>query len=126
MDSEIDLFSSILHQNYSTRFHYKYMKQIKLVSLAILLFASAAVAQDKLLTIDDIFSLDPKVRVNFSGTPTRLTWARDGRSFRQVGSGKLLRVDAVTGESRDFFDARKLQTQLEREGIATAEAARLA
>ena len=47
------------------------MKQIKLVSLAILLFASAALAQDKLLTIDDIFSTDPKVRVNFSGTPTR-------------------------------------------------------
>lgn len=102
------------------------MKQIKLVSVAILLFASVAVAQDKLLTIDDIFSLDSKVRVNFSGTPTRLTWARDGRSFRQVQAGKLLRVDAVTGESRDFFDARKLQTQLEREGIAPAEAATMA
>src|SRR5688572_6619412 len=102
------------------------MKQIKLVSLAILLFASAAVAQEKLLTIDDIFSLDPKVRVNFSGTPTRLTWARDGRSYRQARAGKLLRVDAVTGDARDFFDARRLQTQLEREGIAPTEAARLA
>src|SRR6185503_5446701 len=75
---------------------------------------------------DDIFSLDSKVRVSFSGSPTRLTWARDGRSFRQMKSGKLVRVDAVTGESRDFFDARKLQTELERQGIAPAEAATLA
>ena len=102
------------------------MRQIKLVSLAILLFASTALAQNKQLTIDDICSLDPKIRVNFSGSPTRLTWARDGKSFRQVGTGKLLRVDAVTGESRDFFDARKLQTQLEKEGIAPDEAAKLA
>lgn len=102
------------------------MKQINSVLFAIIILASAAVAQDKLLTIDDIFSLDPKVRVNFSGTPTRLTWARDGKSFRQVQAGKLLRVDAVTGDAKDFFDARKLQTQLERQGIATAEAARLA
>ncbi|MBA3353826.1 MAG: S9 family peptidase [Blastocatellia bacterium] len=102
------------------------MKQIKLVSIAIILLASVTAAQDRLLTIDDIFSLDSKVRVNFAGTPTRLTWARDGRSFRQATAGKLLRVDAVTGESRDFFDARKFQTQLEREGVAPAEAAKLA
>src|SRR5688572_30166035 len=102
------------------------MKKLALFLVTILSVSSTALAQNKLLTIDDIFSLDPKVRVNFAGTPTRLTWARDGKSFRQVGSGKLLRVDAVTGQARDFFDARKLQTQLEREGIATAEAARLA
>jgi hypothetical protein len=75
------------------------MRQIKLVSLAILLFASAAVAQDKLLTIDDLFSLDSKARVNFSGTPTRLVWAADGRSFRLVRDGALMRVNSVSGDA---------------------------
>jgi dipeptidyl-peptidase-4 len=101
------------------------MKQIKLVSLAILLLASAAAAQDKLLTIDDIFSLDPKVRVNFSGTPTRLAWSSDGRSFRQLRNGSLIRVNAVTGDSVPYLDAGKFRSALERAGVATDEAQRI-
>src|SRR5687767_5711984 len=102
------------------------MKQIKLVSLAILVFASAAAAQDKLLTIDDIFSLDSKVRVNFSGTPARLVWSSDGRSFRQVRNGSLARVNAVTGDSTAYLDAVRFRTALERAGIAVTDATRIA
>jgi dipeptidyl-peptidase-4 len=102
------------------------MKQIKFVSLAIILFASVSVAQDKLLTIDDIFSLDAKVRVNFSGTPTRLQWSSDGRSFRQVQNGSLVRVNAVTGDVTPYIDTTRLKSALERAGVSNADANRMA
>jgi dipeptidyl-peptidase-4 len=101
------------------------MKQIKLVSLAILLFASVAAAQDKLLTIDDLFSLDSKVRVNFSGTPTRLTWSPDGKSFRLVRSGSLVRVNAVTGDATPYIDSTKFKTALEQTGMSIEDAGRM-
>jgi len=98
------------------------MRQIKLVSLAILLFASAAVAQDKLLTIDDLFSLDSKARVNFSGTPTRLVWAADGRSFRLVRDGALMRVNSVSGDAVPYFDSTKYKNALVQLGIPEKDA----
>jgi len=93
------------------------MRQIKLVSLAILLLASVTLAQDKLLTIDDIFSPDSKVRVNFSGTPSRLVWAADGRSFRLVKDGALQRVNAVTGDAVPYFDSTKYKNALVQLGM---------
>src|SRR5215207_2853056 len=101
------------------------MKQIKLVSLAILMFASVAAAQDRLLTIDDIFSLDSKVRVNFSGTPTRLAWSSDGKSFRQARNGGLVRVKAVSGDTTPYYDAAKFRAALEKAGITSDEANRI-
>jgi hypothetical protein len=102
------------------------MKQIKFVSLAILMFASAAFAQNKLLTIDDIFSLDPKVRVNFSGTPGRFAWSADGKSFRSVRNGSLVRVDPLTGETTPYYDSAKFQSALEQAGISPTDATRIA
>lgn len=102
------------------------MKQIKFVLLAILLFASVAAAQNKMLSIDDIFSLDSRVRVNFSGTPTRLTWAADGNSFRQMQNGSLVRVNAVTAASTPYFDSTKYKTALEAVGVSTVDSARMA
>ncbi|HKP69917.1 MAG TPA: S9 family peptidase [Pyrinomonadaceae bacterium] len=99
------------------------MRQIKLASLAILLLASAALAQDKLLTIDDIFGLDPKVRVNFSGTPSRLQWAADGRSFRVVTNGTLQRVNAVTGDGVPYFDSTKYKNALVQLGMSERDIA---
>jgi dipeptidyl-peptidase-4 len=101
------------------------MKQIKFVLLAILLSASAAVAQDKLLTIDDIFSTDSKVRVNFSGTPVRFVWSPDGRSFRQARNGMLQRVDAVSGEAAPYFDSTRFKSALAAAGVSTADANRI-
>lgn len=101
------------------------MKQFKFVSLAILIFASVAAAQDKLLTIDDIFSLDSKVRVNFAGTPTRLMWAANGKSFRQMNNGVLSRVDAVTGDAVPFFDSTKYKTALVAAGVSEDDAGRM-
>ena len=101
------------------------MKQIKLVSLAILLFASATFAQNKMLTIDDIFSLDSKVRVNFSGTPGRFTWSRDGKSFRSIRSGSLVRVNPTTGDATPYLDSTKFKTALEQSGMSTSDAERM-
>src|SRR5262245_16916632 len=98
------------------------MRQIKLVSLAILFLASVTLAQDKLLTIDDIFSTDAKVRVNFSGTPARLVWAGDGRSFRTVRNGTLMRVNAVSGDAVPYFDSSKYKTALVAAGVSEPEA----
>ena len=101
------------------------MKQLKFVSLAIILFASVAAAQDRLLTIDDIFSTDSKVRVNFAGSPTRLTWAANGKSFRQMNNGTLSRVDAVTGDAVPFYDSTKYKTALVAAGVSVDDATRM-
>ena len=77
----------------------KNMKKIQWLVVVILTFSSLAFAQDKLLTLDEIFSPDTKVRMRFGGTPTFVTWAGDGKSFRQVVNGKLMRFDAVTGQA---------------------------
>ncbi len=102
------------------------MKKISWLFVAIFAFSSAATAQDKLLSIDDIFSPDPKVRVSFSGVPVRPQWADDGRSFRQVQAGKLMRIDAVTGEAKDYFDTKRLADALMRAGVRAEEAQRIA
>lgn len=102
------------------------MKKISWLLIAILSFSSVAAAQEKMLTIDDIFGTDPKVRVNFSGTPFRLQWADDGRSFKQVQAGKLMRVDAVTGQAKDYFDTKRLADALMRAGVKAEDAQRMA
>lgn len=102
------------------------MKRLHLLLVSVLALASAVFAQEKLLTIDDIFSSDPKVRVNFNGVPTPLVWTPDGRGFRTMQAGKLMRLDAITGDAREFFDSKRLAAALETNGIATPEAARIA
>ncbi|MGQ0540916.1 MAG: DPP IV N-terminal domain-containing protein [Blastocatellia bacterium] len=103
------------------------MKKLTLFFVAFIAFSSIALAQDKLLTIDDIFSPDPKVRVAFGGSPSRLAWAADGRSFKSFQGGKLMRVDAVSGESAPFFDTERLATALTAvAGIGARDAERMA
>src|SRR5690349_16615665 len=123
---QIKLLLAILHPiNHFPVFITTSMKQIKLVSLAILLFASAAFAQNKMLSIDDIFSLDSKVRVNFSGTPGRFAWTADGKSFRSVRSGNLVRVDPVNGNATPYLDSTKFKTALEQSGMSSEDATRM-
>src|SRR6267154_5562315 len=81
--------------------------------LAFALFqASVILAQDKLLTIDDIF--DPSKRVNFSGTPSSPRWLKDGvhyivASKDRNASPRLLKVNALTGKSEPFYNAAKME-----------------
>ncbi|MCA1589032.1 MAG: S9 family peptidase [Acidobacteria bacterium] len=102
------------------------MKPIKFFFLATCVFASVSVAQDRLLTIDDIFSADPKVRISFGGVPTRLQWTADGRGFIQVLDGKPVRSDAITAQNSPFLDTSRLRAELIASGLSTRDADRIA
>jgi len=84
------------------------------VAFAILFLAviPSARAQNKLLTIDDIF--DPQKRINFSGNPDQPRWLKDGDHYLVVSkdrnaSPRLLKVDAVSGKAEPFYDAARMQ-----------------
>ncbi len=95
---------------------------VSLCALSVFVFA-----QDKLLTLDEIFSPDAAKRVAFGGSPARLSWAADGKSFKEVRAGKLMRVDPVTGNATEYFDSGRFASALERTtGISATEAARMA
>src|SRR2546423_1805242 len=96
----------------------------KLYSIAIVLFACASFvgAEQKLLTLDDIFSPDAKTRVAFGGHPVSVAWSPDGLSFKQTINGRLMRVDAKTGNAVPYYDSGSLTAALVRNGIKTEDA----
>ena len=108
------------------------MKKYLFSFFALLIFAGGALAQNKLLTIDEIYSPDAKTRVSFSGRPTfGLQWLEDGTSFAQVrpneaGQIGFYRVDAKSGEAKLFYDASKLSSALVAAGLKEADAVKLA
>ena len=102
------------------------MKKLQWLFVVILTFSSVAFAQDKLLTLDEIFSPDTATRVRFGGTPVAAQWSADGRSFKQVVNGRLMRVDAMTGQAVPYFDSFSLAAALQREGVKADEATELA
>jgi dipeptidyl-peptidase-4 len=76
--------------------------------------APATIAQDKMLTIDDLF--DPVKKVDFSGSPpSRLRWLADGTHYLQTKvdtkarTAQHLRVNAMTGEATPFYDAARME-----------------
>src|SRR3954469_694480 len=88
-----------------------------------------AVAQNKLLTIDDIF--DPAKRVNFNGSaPGNLQWLKNGEFYLQAKNdpatktSQLMKVNAVSGQMEPFFDAAKMEATLAKLPGMTAENAR--
>ncbi len=90
----------------------------------------AAIAQDKLLTIEDIF--DPVKRVNFSGTVPSIRWLKDGKHYLLVNDPskrdlpRLQKVDAATGEATAFLDSGKMQAAFAvLGGITTQDAGQL-
>ncbi|MQA29759.1 MAG: prolyl oligopeptidase family serine peptidase [Luteitalea sp.] len=95
-----------------------------LVLVLLLSVSRPSQAQQRLLTIDDIY--DPETRVNFSGTlPAGLEWIDDTRLVwsRSEGDGVgWFAVDAASGSERPLFDAARMQAALERVGVAPEEA----
>ena len=91
------------------------MTNLLLLSLLTILlcFSSLASAQQKLLTVEEIF--DPAKRVNFNGSNPTIRWLRDGTHYLQTNDAlrrdvpRLQKVDAATGEAVPFFDAAKMQ-----------------
>ena len=96
----------------------------------ILCQAAAVLAQEKQLTIDDIF--DPAKRVNFSGTPANPRWLKDGIHYIVVSkdrtaSPRLLKVNAITGKSEPFYNAARMEAAFDAlSGIGKDVAKRLA
>jgi dipeptidyl-peptidase 4 len=102
-----------------------------LSALFLLLVASfPAVAQQRLLTIDDIF--DPAKRVNFSGSVPTIRWLKDGLHYLQSnnqvnGLPRLLKVSVLTGEAVPLFDAAKMEAAFAAiSGISAQQARQLA
>jgi dipeptidyl-peptidase 4 len=99
-----------------------------LAGLLIVAAASLASAQQRLLTIDDIY--DPGRRVNFSGNPapaitwidgSHYAWSQNGR-----GGGDWLKIDAATGSQTPLFDPARMEAALVRlPGVSGDEARRL-
>ena len=83
------------------------MRKLTLLAAAFLFLFINVPAQERLVTLDDIFSPEMSRRVPFGGGPTRLTWAPDGRSFKQMQGGRLVRVNAITGEAEPYFDSAR-------------------
>jgi len=82
------------------------------IGFAFLILVPSFRAQNKLLTIDDIF--DPVKRVNFSGTPSNPRWLKDSEHYIVASKDRnafprLLKVSAITGKSEPFYDAAKMQ-----------------
>jgi dipeptidyl-peptidase-4 len=99
--------------------------------MLIVLLPSLASAQQKLLTLDDLY--DPQKRVDFSGTvPTGLVWL-DEDHYLQVRGGResqpteWVKVNAAAGVATPFFEVAKLEAALVAlPGVSAAEAKRLA
>ena len=108
------------------------MRFIVAITFFLLSLSPVALAQDKLLTIDDIY--DPIKKVNFSGSPPlELQWLKSGTHYLQSkqasdnGAAQLMKVDARTGEATPFYDAAKMEAALAKvSGVSAAEAKRLA
>jgi dipeptidyl-peptidase 4 len=100
-------------------------KQTLLFSLIFtFVFAFSAVAQEKMLTIDEIF--DPAKRVAFGGRPTFVQWTRDGAAFLQVKPGAggltLVRVDPKTGAETPYVVIADIAAALQKADINAQEA----
>ncbi len=101
-----------------------------LAAVTIVLVAAAPAAQQKLLTLDDIYS--PTARVNFSGGPApaldwidgdRYAWARPSGEGR--GAIDWMSVAAATGVVEPLFDSAKAEAALSAlPGVGADEARR--
>jgi dipeptidyl-peptidase-4 len=97
------------------------------VLVLLLGFSAPAVAQQRLLTLADVY--DPVSRVNFSGSvPTGLEWIDSARvAWPRTTAGVVtwFAVDAATGGEQPLFDAAKMQAALEGVGVVREDAGRV-
>src|SRR5436305_1567545 len=115
------------------------MRHKKLIPLLVVLLVCCpawAAAQEKLLTVEDIY--DPAKKVNFSGPPpASIEWLGDGEHYLQSGTEhkmerggvlilttQLMKVDARTGEAAPFFDAARMEAALRKLPAVSADDAR--
>ena len=107
------------------------LNRLHLALAFVLALSVCAQAQQKLLTIDDIF--DPAKRVNFNGTTPPIRWLKDGNHYLLTNEAsrrdvpRLQKVNAATGEATPFFDAAKMQAAFAAlPGVSASDASQLA
>lgn len=89
------------------------LRGLLLATVLLALVTQSLKAQNKLLTIDDIF--DPVKKVNFNGSTPTIRWLKDGNHYLLTNEAsrrdvpRLQKVNAATGEAVPFFDAAKMQ-----------------
>lgn len=84
---------------------------MKKLLFILFILTSVAFAQDKMLSLDEIF--DPQTRVPFSGRLMNFRgWTKDGKSFDVFQNGQLMRVDAASGNSTAVYDAKQFVSVL--------------
>ncbi|HKG96501.1 MAG TPA: hypothetical protein VKA97_01730, partial [Pyrinomonadaceae bacterium] len=106
-------------------------KALLLVSIVFAFASPSLTAQNKLLTIDDIF--DPVKKVDFNGSTPAVRWLKDGNHYLITNEAsrrdvpRLQKVNAATGEAAAFFDAAKMQTAFAAlPGVSAQDARQLA
>lgn len=98
--------------------------------MLLLCWPIATRAQEKLLTIEDIF--DPVKKIEFGGSPPAdLKWLNGGEHYLQSKKDgdvtRLMKVNARTGEAVPLFDASKMEAALTKlPAINAADARKLA
>ncbi len=109
-------------------------RRLAAIAALVALAAVPARAQQKLLTIDDLY--DPVKKVNFGppGFGGGYTWINDKefirlgggpRGAQAGGRGDVMKVDAETGTESPLYDASKLEAAIAKlPGVTAAEAAR--
>ena len=103
-------------------------KALLLATVFLVFVAPSLRAQNKLLTIDDIF--DPVKKVNFNGSTPGIRWLKDGNHYLLTNEAsrrdvpRLQKVSAATGEAVPFFDAAKMQAAFAALPGVTAQDAR--
>lgn len=106
-------------------------KVLLLATVLLVLVAQSSRAQNKQLTIDDIF--DPVKKVNFNGSTPTIRWLKDGNHYLLTNEAsrrdvpRLQKVNAATGEAAPFFDAAKMQAAFAAlPGVSAQDARQLA
>jgi dipeptidyl-peptidase 4 len=94
--------------------------------VVLLLLAGIGNAQEKMLTIDDIY--DPQKKINFSGSLPQITWLPDGIHYLESKKepAGLLKVEAATGHAEPFFNTAQMEQALTAAGIKAEDAKRMA
>ncbi len=96
--------------------------------ILVLAFCSGVLAQDKLLTLDDIF--DPAKKVNFNGTTPDIRWLKDGKHYLLANDPstpnvpRLQKVNALTGATTSFHDSAKMEAAFAALGGLSAQDAK--
>lgn len=98
------------------------MKKLSWLFAALFVFSAIVQAQEKLLSIDDIY--DPAKRVAFSGRPLQIRgWTKDGVSYKQFTGGQMVGVNALNGKPTELYDTKKFVSILtQTDGFSLDEA----